>query len=49
MIVNYDGDCPSKARGYSENEVHDLAEKHSLKATYFHIEETSYPGQLKYE
>ena len=46
IVTNYDWYSPSNARRFSEDEIHVLAEKHSLKETYFHVEEACYSGRF---
>ena len=46
IATNYDWYSPSNARRFSEEEVHALAEKHSLKEAYFRAEEACYSGRF---
>tara|TARA_Y100000589_G_scaffold149767_1_gene142938 strand:- start:818 stop:1795 length:978 start_codon:yes stop_codon:yes gene_type:complete len=46
IVTNYDWYSPSNARRFSEDEIHVLAEKHSLKEKYFHVEEACYSGRF---
>lgn len=46
VATNFDWYSPSKARRFSETEVHDLVAKHGLSETFFHVEEACFAGRF---
>ena len=46
VATNFDWYSPSKARRFSEDEVHELVAKHGLGETFFHVEEACFAGRF---